>query len=162
MTTLSPTCFSAQWAYSDRYTRLYAPALAGAMGWPTPVYTVNATDQTSIDTLYGGVGVDWKVRRSLYGKPPDDPDLALVDRLRFHVGAADWAAHIWPSEAPGTVVLVHQRAAASWLRTNHEALERLRHVSSEGTTFFTPSFSLLEATLPRDRVLKVTVTRSSL
>jgi hypothetical protein len=131
------------------------------MGWPSPVYTVNATDQAGIDVYCGSQTLDFKAHRTLHG-PPDNLDIVLEDKLRLRSGAAMWQAHIWPELLPNTVVLISQPDAARFLIANHEALGRLRHVSSEGTVFYTPSFSLLEATLPRDRVLKVTVSRSSL
>jgi hypothetical protein len=156
MTTLDPTGFSSQWAYSDYWTRVYAPASAGAMHWPHPVHCVTQTDIAGCDVLFGNVGVDFKVHRKLWG-PPDDPEVAVEDKLRFSVEQACWQAHCWPSALPGVVVLVGLPEAAQWLRRDHQALSRLRHVSSEGTVFWTPCYSLLEACLPYGKVQRLAV-----
>lgn len=159
MNTIAASTYSSDFTWSDFVTHRYAPAIADVMGWPTPVFTVAASDIAGADIICAPYSVDVKAHRHNYGTD-DDPVLVVEDRLRWGAGCADFQAHCWPLELPGRVVLLEQHDAVRFLRENHRALGRVRYTSRENTTIYGLRFSLLDGCLPPGAVRMFTVNLS--
>lgn len=156
MNAIRTSAYSNDFAWGDAVTHRYAPAIASAMKWPAPIFSVAASDIAGADFICSPYAVDVKAHRRNYGET-DDPILVLEDRLRWGAGCADFQAHCWPSELPGHVVLLDQREAVRFLRENHRALDKVRYTSREGTTIYGLRYSLLDGRLPYGAVRMFTV-----